>query len=53
MSQRPTSDQDKTAGYPEETPDNKRDAQKPFPKPPRNPGEGGMERDPDAGDTAG
>lgn len=52
MAQRPTSDPDNTAGYPEETPDSKRDAQKPFPKPQSDPDEGGMERDPDPGDTA-
>lgn len=45
-----TSD-DKTRGYPEETPDSKREAQKPAPKPTPNPDEGGMERDPDSEDS--
>ena len=47
MAGRPTSERGKTAGYPEKTPDNKHEVQKPGPKRPVNPDEGGMERDPD------
>ena len=48
MSGRHDKDRDRTPGYPEETPDSKHDAQNPHPKRPKNPDEGGMERDPDA-----
>lgn len=40
-------DQKKKPGYPERVPADKREAQKPHPKKPRNPDEGGMERDPE------
>lgn len=51
MAEPSTSNQDKTRGYPEETPDDKREARKPAPKPTPNPDEGGMVRDQDDNDS--
>ncbi len=42
-----TRDRQKTPGYPEEVPGDKDEAQTPVPRKPRNPDEGGMQRDPE------
>ena len=46
MSRKPTDPSD-NSGYGEETPQDKREAQKPDPRKPCNPDEGGMRRDPE------
>lgn len=45
MARKPTDPSD-NSGYGEVTPDDKCEAQKPEPRKPRNPDEGGMARDP-------
>lgn len=43
----PSPERGKTPGYPEKQPRDKDDARRPHPRKPRNPDEGGLDRDPE------